>query len=68
MTRVERESINFKLPKPLADALRDAAKERNTTATDLVIRGLHNILGEAYRVQKLVQKSGCSKSKKIYIT
>ena len=47
MTRVERESINFKLPKPLADALRVAAKERNTTATDLVIRGLHHILGEA---------------------
>ncbi len=47
MTRVERESINFKLPKPLADALREAAKERNTTATDLVIRGLHHILGDA---------------------
>ncbi|MEM9927468.1 MAG: hypothetical protein AAF915_27650 [Cyanobacteria bacterium P01_D01_bin.50] len=45
--RVERESINFKLPKPLADALREAAKERNTTATDLVIRGLHHILGDA---------------------
>jgi hypothetical protein len=45
MTRVERESINFKLPKTLADALREAAKERNTTATDLVIRGLHHILG-----------------------
>ncbi|MGB6294782.1 MAG: hypothetical protein WBF90_01200 [Rivularia sp. (in: cyanobacteria)] len=47
MTRVERESINFKLPKPLASALREAAKERNTTATDLVIRGLHHILGDA---------------------
>ncbi|NJL81140.1 MAG: hypothetical protein HC815_38105 [Richelia sp. RM1_1_1] len=47
MTRVERESINFKLPKPLADALREAAKERGTTATDLVIRGLHHILGDA---------------------
>lgn len=45
--RVERESINFKLPKPLADALREAAKERGTTATDLVIRGLHHILGDA---------------------
>ena len=44
--RVERESINFKLPKPLADALREAAKERKTTATDLVIRGLHHILGD----------------------
>ncbi len=47
MTRVERESINFKLPKSLASALREAAKERNTTATDLVIRGLHHILGDA---------------------
>jgi len=45
--RVERESINFKLPKPLAEALREAAKERSTTATDLVIRGLHHILGSA---------------------
>jgi septal ring factor EnvC (AmiA/AmiB activator) len=51
MTRVERESINFKLPKTLADALRDAAKERNTTATDLVIRGLHHILGSVPGVE-----------------
>ncbi|MEM6398664.1 MAG: hypothetical protein AAF757_00305 [Cyanobacteria bacterium P01_D01_bin.116] len=49
--RVERESINFKLPKSLADALRDAAKERNTTATDLVIRGLHHILGSVEGVE-----------------
>jgi len=41
----ERESINFKFPKPLADALRTAAKQRNTTATDLVIQGLNHILG-----------------------
>jgi len=41
----ERESINFKFPKPLADALRTAARERNTTATDLVIQGLNYILG-----------------------
>ena len=47
MTRVERESINFKLPKTLADALRETAKERGTTATDLVIQGLHHILGDA---------------------
>lgn len=51
MMRVERESINFKLPKPLADALRAAAKERNTTATDLVIRGLHQVLGDAPGVE-----------------
>ncbi|MEA5595781.1 hypothetical protein, partial [Rivularia sp. UHCC 0363] len=51
MTRVERESINFKLPKSLADALRDAAKERGTTATDLVIQGLHQILGSVPGVE-----------------
>ncbi len=46
MTPIERESINFKLPKPLAAALRKAARERKTTATDLVIQGLHHILGD----------------------
>ncbi|MBW4596832.1 MAG: hypothetical protein KME46_29020 [Brasilonema angustatum HA4187-MV1] len=46
MTRLERESINFKLPKPLAGALRKVARERKTTATDLVIQGLHHILGD----------------------
>ncbi|MBD2450552.1 hypothetical protein H6G76_26170 [Nostoc sp. FACHB-152] len=46
MAKVERESINFKLPKPLVEALRAAAKERNTTATDLVIQGLRYVLGE----------------------
>ncbi|MDF5724404.1 MAG: hypothetical protein PUP91_28880 [Rhizonema sp. PD37] len=47
MAKIERESINFKLPKKLADVLRTAAKTRNTTATDLVIQGLHHILGQA---------------------
>lgn len=46
MTRTERESINFKLPKTLAAALRKAARERKTTATSLVIQGLHHILGD----------------------
>ncbi len=46
MPHIERESINFKLPKPLTAALRTAAADRNTTATDLVIEGLHQILGE----------------------
>lgn len=46
MTRLERESINFKLPKPLAGALHKAARERKTTATDLVIQGLHHVLGD----------------------
>ena len=43
---IERESVNFKLPKSLVEALRDQAKERNTSATDLVIQGLHLILGQ----------------------
>ncbi len=46
MARIERESINFKLPKTLANALRTAAAERKTSATDLVIQGLHHILGD----------------------
>ncbi|MEA5583615.1 hypothetical protein VB620_20010 [Nodularia harveyana UHCC-0300] len=46
MANTERESINFKLPKTLTNALRKAARERNTTATDLVIQGLHHILGQ----------------------
>ncbi|MBW4607889.1 MAG: hypothetical protein KME22_11860 [Hassallia sp. WJT32-NPBG1] len=41
----QRESINFKLPKTLTAALRKVARERNTTATDLVIEGLHHVLG-----------------------
>ncbi|WP_315788281.1 hypothetical protein [Fischerella sp. JS2] len=40
MTRTERESINFKLPKPLAVALRKAARERK------IIQRLHHILGD----------------------
>ncbi|MGI2904854.1 hypothetical protein [Tolypothrix sp. VBCCA 56010] len=45
MAKVERESINFKLPKALTAALRKVARDRNTTATDLVIEGLHHVLG-----------------------
>ncbi len=48
MTKVERESINFKLPKPLTAALRAKARQMNSTATDLVIQGLHHVLGKAY--------------------
>lgn len=55
MAKVERESINFKLPKPLAVALRAAAKERNTTATDLVIQGLHHVLGDVDGVETDVE-------------
>ena len=47
MTRVERESMNFKLPKPIASALRKAASPQpGKTATDIVIRGLLHELGE----------------------
>ena len=47
MTRVERESMNFKLPKPIASALRKAASPQpGKTATDIVIRGLLRELGE----------------------
>ncbi|MCV3215636.1 hypothetical protein OGM63_19315 [Plectonema radiosum NIES-515] len=45
MGRIERESINFKLPKTLTAALRKVASYRNTTATDLVILGLRQVLG-----------------------
>ena len=45
MVKIERESINFKLPKLLTAALRKTARERKTTATDLVIQGLHYVLG-----------------------
>ena len=48
MTKIERESINFKLPKPLTEALRAKARELDTTATDLVIQGLHHVLSNAY--------------------
>ncbi len=55
MTRIERESINFKLPKSLTAALRKAARERNTTATDLVILGLHHVLGDAAGIETSVE-------------
>ncbi len=56
MAKVERESINFKLPKPLADALRAKAAELDTTATDLVIQGLNYILGDVPGVEGSVEK------------
>jgi hypothetical protein len=53
MTRVERESMNFKLPKPLAEALRKAASPQpGKTATDIVIRGLIHELGEIPGVEQ----------------
>lgn len=51
MGKVERESINFKLPKPLVEALRATAKERKTSATDLVIQGLYHVLGNANGIE-----------------
>ncbi|BDA76503.1 hypothetical protein CAL7716_106690 (plasmid) [Calothrix sp. PCC 7716] len=56
MAKVERESINFKLPKPLADALRKKAAELDTTATDLVIQGLNHVLGDVPGVEGSVEK------------
>ncbi len=55
MARIERESINFKLPKPLADALRAKAAELDTTATDLVIQGLNHVLGDVPGVENSVE-------------
>ena len=55
MARIERESINFKLPKPLTAALRKAARDRNTTATDLVIEGLHHVLGSVDGIEDGVE-------------
>lgn len=46
MAKIDRESINFKLPKTLTAALRAKARQLNTTATDLVILGLHHVLGQ----------------------
>lgn len=56
MAKVERESINFKLPKPLVEALRRKAAELDTTATDLVIQGLNHILGDVPGVEGSVEK------------
>ena len=55
MPQIERESINFKLPKALTTALRTAARKRNTTATDLVIQGLHHVLGDVPGVEASVE-------------
>ncbi|KAF3884656.1 MULTISPECIES: hypothetical protein [Nostocales] len=44
MAKIERESINFKLPKTLTKVLREKARELDTTATDLVIQGLEHVL------------------------
>ena len=47
MATVKRESMNFKLPQPLATALRKAASPQPVkTATDIVIRGLLHELGD----------------------
>jgi hypothetical protein len=65
MTQFERESMNFRLPKPLAQALRKAASPQpGKTATDIVIRALTQELGDIQgleectevRLQKLEEK------------
>ncbi|RCJ36686.1 hypothetical protein A6770_40555 [Nostoc minutum NIES-26] len=45
MAKIERVSSNFKLPKTLVEALKAKAQEEKTTATDLVIQGIHHVLG-----------------------
>jgi uncharacterized protein YdcH (DUF465 family) len=59
MVRIERESVNFKLPKPLLEALRKAASDRNTTATDLVTQGLHQILGQVPGTENSIENRLC---------
>ncbi|ARV59016.1 hypothetical protein BZZ01_10545 [Nostocales cyanobacterium HT-58-2] len=55
MSKAERESINFKLPKILTAALRAKARQLNTTATDLVIQGLHHVLGGALNTENSIE-------------
>lgn len=52
---IERESVNFKLPKPLVESLRAEAKKRNTSATELVVQSLHHILGETEVVENGIE-------------
>ncbi|QLE59893.1 hypothetical protein [Nostoc sp. TCL26-01] len=52
---IERESVNFKLPKSLVESLRAEAKKRNTSATELVVQGLHHILGETEVVENGIE-------------
>lgn len=52
MTQVQRESMNFRLPKPLAQALRKAASPHpGKTATDIVIRALTQELGNIQGIE-----------------
>ncbi|BAY80498.1 hypothetical protein NIES25_69860 (plasmid) [Nostoc linckia NIES-25] len=55
MALVERESINFRLPKTLAKKLRFVARERKTTATDLVIQGLNHVLGDIQGTEESIE-------------
>ncbi|MBD2472603.1 hypothetical protein [Nostoc sp. FACHB-145] len=55
MTNVERESINFRLPKTLITALRKAARERKTTVTQLVILGIQQVLGDVPGTKETVE-------------
>ena len=49
---IERESMNFRLPKPIAEALRNAASSQpGKTATDIVIRALIRELGDIQGVE-----------------
>lgn len=55
MTNVERESINFRLPKTLLKALRLEARKRKTTATQLVILGIQQVLGDVPATKETVE-------------
>ena len=56
MTQVERESMNFRLPKPLAQALRKAASPQpGKTATDIVIRALTKELGNIQGIEECTE-------------
>jgi len=55
MANRDLKSVNFKLPQPLADALAAAAQERKTSMTDLVIQGLHQVLGHIPGTQASVE-------------
>ncbi|MEO0837419.1 MAG: hypothetical protein AAF063_00755 [Cyanobacteria bacterium J06643_5] len=49
---IERESMNFRLPKPIAEALRKAASPQpGKTATDIVIRALIRELGDIQGIE-----------------
>jgi len=45
--------FNFKLPTPLLKQLKNFAETQNSTTTELIIRGIHHVLGLATEHQKI---------------